>query len=48
MTYFEIRRKFSENASAFLSQVARDRLADEIGQVERLPDASVLVGFTIP
>ena len=44
MTYREIRGKFNENASAFLSQAARDRLADEIGQVERLPDASVLVG----
>ncbi len=47
MTYREIRGKFSENASAFLSQAARDRLADEIGQVERLPDASVLVGLAV-
>jgi 2-methylcitrate dehydratase PrpD len=47
MTYSEIRGKFSENASAFLSQAARDRLADEIGQVERLPDASVLVGLAV-
>ena len=44
----ELRRKFSDNASAFLTAVERERLADEIGQVERLPDASVLVGFTIP
>ena len=47
MTYREIRGKFSENASAFLSQAARDRLADEIAQVERLPDASVLVGLAV-
>jgi len=47
MTYREIRGKFNENASAFLSQAARDRLADEIGQVERLPDASVLVGLAV-
>ena len=47
MTYREIRGKFDENASAFLSQAARDRLADEIGQVERLPDASVLVGLAV-
>jgi len=47
MTYREIRGKFSENASAFLSQAARDRLADEIGQIERLPDASALVGLAV-
>jgi 2-methylcitrate dehydratase PrpD len=48
MSYREIRGKFDENASAFLSQAARDRLAGEIGQVERLPDASVLVGLAVP
>jgi 2-methylcitrate dehydratase PrpD len=47
MTYAEIRGKFDENASSFLSKTARDRLADAIGQVERLPDASVLVGMAI-
>ena len=47
MSYREIRGKFDENASAFLPQAARDRLADEIGQVERLSDASVLVGLAV-
>lgn len=47
MTYAEIRGKFDENASSFLPQAARDRLAEAIGQVERLPDASVIVGMAI-
>jgi 2-methylcitrate dehydratase PrpD len=47
MTYREIRDKFDENASGFLSQVARDRLADQIGDVENLPSASALVSLTI-
>jgi 2-methylcitrate dehydratase PrpD len=46
MTYDEIRRKFDENASGFLSQAARDRLAGEIGRLEHLPDASALVALT--
>lgn len=47
MTDAELRRKFDENASGFLSSDARDRLAGEIRQLERLPDASVLVGLAI-
>ena len=47
MTYAEIRGKFDENAGSFLSQAARDRLAEAIGRIERLPDASVLVGMAI-
>jgi 2-methylcitrate dehydratase PrpD len=47
MTYREIRDKFDENASGFLSQSARDRLADQIGDVENMPSASALVGLTI-
>ena len=47
MTYEEIRGKFDENASSFLPQAARDRLADEIHRVEQLSNASMLVGLTI-
>jgi 2-methylcitrate dehydratase PrpD len=47
MTDVEIRNKFDENASAFLSAAERDRLVDEIRRLERMPDASVLVGLTI-
>jgi 2-methylcitrate dehydratase PrpD len=47
MSYEEIRRKFDENASSFLPQAARDRLAEQIRHVERLPDASALVSLTI-
>ena len=47
MTYAEIRGKFDENASSFLTQAARDRLAEAVAQVERLPDASVLVRLAV-
>ena len=47
MTYREIRDKFDENASGLLSQSARDRLADQIGDVENMPSASALVSLTI-
>jgi 2-methylcitrate dehydratase PrpD len=47
MTYEEIRQKFDENASSFLPQAARDRLAEAIGQVEQLSSASAIVGLTI-
>lgn len=43
MTYSELRAKFDENASGFLSKEQRDRLADGIGALETLPDAKVLV-----
>ena len=48
MTDVELRGKFDDNASEFLSASAqRDRLVGEIRQLERLPDASVLVGLAI-
>lgn len=43
MTYQELRAKFDDNASAFLSAVARTRVADEIQRLETLPDAKILV-----
>ncbi len=43
MTYAELRAKFDENASGFLSAEARDRLADEIQRLEQVPGASVIV-----
>jgi 2-methylcitrate dehydratase PrpD len=42
MTYEEIRAKFDENASGFLDAAGRDRLAEQIGRLELLEDASVL------
>ena len=47
MTDAELRAKFDDNASGFLSQSARDRLADQIGDVENMPSASALVSLTI-
>ncbi len=47
MSYREIRDKFDENASGFLPSASRDRLAQHIQQIERLPDASTLVGLAI-
>ena len=47
MTYEEIRQKFDENASSFLPPAVRERLAHQIREVERLADASALVGMTI-
>jgi 2-methylcitrate dehydratase PrpD len=43
MTYEEIRAKFDENARGFLSQSRRDALADHVGRLDRLADASVIV-----
>jgi 2-methylcitrate dehydratase PrpD len=43
MTREELRVKFAENASGVLSVNETAHLADEIEQLERLPDASVLV-----
>jgi 2-methylcitrate dehydratase PrpD len=42
MTEAELRAKFDENAAAILSKPARDRLADQILSLDRLPDASAL------
>jgi len=47
MSDVELRRKFDDNASAFLSPGERDRIVAEIRRLEELPDASVLVGLTI-
>jgi 2-methylcitrate dehydratase PrpD len=43
MTYQELRAKFDENASGFLSADKRERVADEIQRLETLPDAKVLL-----
>jgi 2-methylcitrate dehydratase PrpD len=43
MTYQELRAKFDENASGFLSVSTRGRLADQINQLEQLPQASTLL-----
>jgi 2-methylcitrate dehydratase PrpD len=43
MTYEELRAKFDENASGFLSKDQRARLAESVGVLETLPDAKVLV-----
>jgi formyltetrahydrofolate-dependent phosphoribosylglycinamide formyltransferase len=48
MTYEELRAKFDENASAFLSPQERGRLAGEIRRLEDLPDASVLARLAVP
>jgi 2-methylcitrate dehydratase PrpD len=42
MTYEELRAKFEENASGFLSATARAGVAGGIRQLETLPDARVL------
>jgi 2-methylcitrate dehydratase PrpD len=48
MTYEEIRAKFDENASGFLSASRRDKLATLIRYLETLGDSSELVGATCP
>jgi 2-methylcitrate dehydratase PrpD len=47
MTREALRAKFDENASGFLSPAGRERLASEIDGLERLPDASTLVGLAV-
>lgn len=42
MTYAELRAKFEDNASGFLSAEARGRLADQIQDLDRLTDAKLL------
>jgi 2-methylcitrate dehydratase PrpD len=46
MTYEELREKFDENSSGFLSNSQRDRLAGTIQKLDELPDASALLGLT--
>jgi 2-methylcitrate dehydratase PrpD len=43
MTYQELRAKFEDNASGFLSADARARVADQVGHLDTLPDAKVLL-----
>ena len=43
MTYAELRAKFDDNAGTFLSASARDRVAGAVAELERLPDARVLM-----
>jgi 2-methylcitrate dehydratase PrpD len=47
MTDAELRAKFEENASGFLSEAERASVVEAIGQLEDAPDASVLVGLTV-
>ena len=47
MTNEDLRTKFDENASGFLSPAGRDRLASEIDRLEQLPDASVLAELAV-
>jgi len=46
MTYEELRAKFDDNSSVFLSAAQRDRLADAIRALDELPDASALLDVT--
>ena len=48
MSQAELRAKFDDNASGFLSAAARDRLAQEIARAENLSDAKALVEFVSP
>jgi 2-methylcitrate dehydratase PrpD len=43
MTYAELRAKFDENASGFLSPAERAHLAEQIQHLELLPDARILI-----
>jgi len=47
MSRAELRAKFDENASGFLSPARRDRLASEIDKLEQLPDASGLAELAV-
>jgi 2-methylcitrate dehydratase PrpD len=46
MTYEELRAKFDDNSSVFLSAAQRDRLTDAIRALDELPDASALLDVT--
>lgn len=43
MTYEELRAKFDDNSSAFLSAAQRDRMADAIQKLDQISDASQLL-----
>jgi 2-methylcitrate dehydratase PrpD len=47
MTDEELRNKFDENASGFLSSSARDRLVEQINRLEALEDTSALVDLAV-
>jgi 2-methylcitrate dehydratase PrpD len=47
MTDAELRAKFEENASGFLLEGQRAALVEAISQLERLPNASVIVDLTV-
>jgi 2-methylcitrate dehydratase PrpD len=42
MTYEELRAKFDDNASGFLSAQQRDRLVSQIDRLDTLPNANIL------
>jgi len=48
MSEGELRAKFDDNAGGFLSSAQRDRLAQEIGRTETLPDARTIVTLVNP
>lgn len=45
MTYDELHAKFDENASGFLSQTERDRLAEQIEHLDKLSAANQLIPY---
>ena len=45
MSHEELRAKFDDNSSRFLSEAQRNRVADEIQRLETLPDASVIINY---
>jgi 2-methylcitrate dehydratase PrpD len=47
MTDVEIEKKFHDNAAGFLAEGKRARLLANVRELERLPDASVIVGLAI-
>jgi 2-methylcitrate dehydratase PrpD len=46
MTYEELRAKFDDNSSGFLSAAQRDRLTAEIDRLESITDVSALLAST--
>jgi len=47
MTDADIRAKFDENAGGFLDRAARDRVADAVNRLEKLPDVRALIDATV-
>jgi hypothetical protein len=47
MSDAELRAKFDDNASAFLSPAERDGLVEAIAQLDQLRDASTLVSLAV-